>query len=123
MVILACGSATWAHHSYAMFDMQRVVEVKGTVKEFRYVNPHSWIVLYTEPAGAAGSELTIEAGGPGYLAKFGWKRESLKPGDKIIASINPLRDGSVGGSLVKVILENGRELDARAPPVAAADTK
>jgi hypothetical protein len=119
---LAYGATTWAHHSYSMFDMQRVLEIKGTVKEFRYVNPHSWIILYTQGNDAAASEVTIEAGGPGYLAKYGWKRESLKPGDKITASVNPLRDGSVGGSLVKVVLENGHELDARAP-AAAAGTK
>ena len=123
--LLNCGAAAWAHHSYAMFEMQKVVEVKGTVKEFRYVNPHSWIVLYVQDVSGKSSDYTIEANGPGYLVKFGWKRESLKPGDKITASINPLRDGSAGGSLVKVTLEDGRELNARpdAPRVAPAETR
>ena len=120
-VTLLGGAAARAHHSYAMFDMDRAVELKGTVKEFRYVNPHSWIVVYVEGGGAT-SELTIEAGGPGYLGKYGWKRDSLKPGDKITASIHPLRDGSPGGSLIKVTLDDGRELNAR-PQASPAETK
>ena len=32
-----------AHHSFAMFDDQKTVTLSGTVKEFEWVNPHSWL--------------------------------------------------------------------------------
>jgi Family of unknown function (DUF6152) len=113
VLFAACATAAWAHHSYGMFDMQKVVEVRGTVKEFRYLNPHSWILLKVQDASGTTSDAMIEANGPGYLVKLGWKRNSLTTGDVIVASINPLRDGAAGGNLVKLTLPDGRELKAR----------
>lgn len=107
------ATALLAHHSYAMFDFQKTVDVKGTVKEFHYQNPHSWIVLVPQAGSRNTAEMTIEANGPGYLARSGWKRASLKPGDVVTVSINPLRDGSPGGSLIKVTFGDGRQLSTR----------
>ena len=116
MLFAAIPRFVLAHHSYAMFDMQSVVQVSGTVKEFRFVNPHSWIVLETVDASGKSVESRIEANGPGYLVRFGWKRTSLMPGDTITASVNPLRDGTPGGSLVKVTFHDGHELLAEGGP-------
>ena len=58
-------------------------------------------------------EWSFEANGPGYLVRNGWKRESLKPGDKITVKANPMRDGSNGGNIVAVVLPDGKELSAR----------
>lgn len=106
-------TAAEAHHSYAMFDLQKVVDIKGTVKEFHYTNPHSWIVLLAQDPSGKPFDATFEANGPGYLVRFGWKRNSLNPGDVITVSANPLRDGSPGGSLVKVTFPDGHELNGR----------
>jgi Family of unknown function (DUF6152) len=102
-----------AHHSASMFDMQKRVEVKGTVKEFRWTNPHSWLLLTSADEANKGAEYNIEMNGPGYLVRNGWKRESLKPGDVVTVTINPLRDGSSGGNLVKVMTAEGKELSAQ----------
>jgi hypothetical protein len=108
-----------------MFDNQKVVQIEGTVKEFRFVNPHSWIVLEVKDASGNISEARIEANGPGYLVRFGWKRTSLNPGDSVVVSMNPLRDGEPGGNLVKVTFRDGHELDAKAEPpkVPGAESK
>jgi len=110
-----------AHHSASMFDMQQRIEVQGTVKEFRWTNPHSWLVLTTTNDANNGAEYNIEMNGPGYLVRNGWKRESLKPGDVVTVTINPLRDGSAGGNLVKVTTADGKELSALpgGPPAGA----
>lgn len=102
-----------AHHSANMFDLSKTVEVKGTVKEFHWTNPHSWMVLESPDAAGKAVQWSFEANGPGYLVRNGWKRESLKPGDQISVTANPMRDGSTGGNLVKVVLANGQELSAR----------
>ncbi len=125
-VLLNCGAAAWAHHSFAMFDLKKPVEVKGTVKEFRFVNPHSWIILAVKNKAGKSSDFPIETNGSFYLAKRqGWKRNSLKPGDVIVARINPMRDGAPGGDLIKVTLSDGRELIARpqSAPVPPGDKK
>lgn len=115
-VLLSCGATVWAHHSYAMFDMEHPVEVKGTVKEFSFVNPHSSIILAVKDHAGKTSDFTIATGGPFNLARsHGWKRNSLKFGDVIVAVIHPLRDGSPGGDLIKVTRSDGSELIARDP--------
>lgn len=112
-VLLNWGAAAWAHHSFAMYDSQKQVEVKGTVKEFSFLNPHSSIILSVKDHAGKSADYTIESNGSFYLAKQGWKRDSLKVGDVIIALVRPLRDGSPGGDLIKATLSDGRELIAR----------
>ena len=125
-VLLTCGAVALAHHSFAMYDFQKQVEVKGTVKEFRFINPHSSIILSVKGRAGKSSDYTIETNGSFYLAKNqGWKRGSLKAGDVIVARLRPMRDGSPGGDLIKVTLSDGSELIARtqASLLPPAETK
>ena len=105
-------SPALAHHSFASFNMKALVDVKGTVKEFHYTNPHTWIVLESQDASGKPIEVTVEANGPGYLVRTGWKRTTLMPGDVVTLTIHPMHDGSPGGSLVKVTFADGHELIA-----------
>jgi hypothetical protein len=109
---LVVSAPALAHHSYSMFDLSKSVEVQGTVKKFNWTNPHSWVVVMTRDANGKLVEASIAMNGPGYLVRNGWKRESLKPGDVITATVHPLRDGSPGGDLVKLVFADGRELSA-----------
>jgi hypothetical protein len=108
--IAAVADPVDAHHSYASFDMRSEVQIKGTVKEFHYSNPHTWIVLLATDATGNNMPISVEANGPGYLVRAGWNRNSLQVGDTVTLTINPMRDGSGGGSLVKVTFPDGREL-------------
>jgi hypothetical protein len=112
MASLAVAAPALAHHSYAMFDMKKEIEVRGTVKEFHWTNPHSLLVLVSSDGTGGATSVFIEMNGPGYLVRNGWKRESLKPGDAVTATIHPMLDGSPGGDLVKVVLPDGHELSA-----------
>lgn len=112
VVSLAAGAPALAHHSFAMFDEKKQVEIHGTVKEFLWTNPHSLLVLVSQDTAGGTVANYIEMNGPGWLVRNGWKRESLKPGDMITATIHPLRDGTPGGDLVKVVLADGHELSA-----------
>ena len=106
--LLAQGAA-FAHHSFAMFDMSRRVTLTGTVREFQWTNPHSWIEL-TVMRGDAKEEWSIEALSPNVLGRQGWKKNKLKAGDPITVVINPMRDDSKGGNLVAVTLADGTTL-------------
>lgn len=101
-----------AHHSFSSFDMAKSVEITGVVREFRWQNPHSWILLETMDASGQPVDATLETNGPGYLVRTGWKRETLRPGDKITATIHPMRDGSPGGNLISVTLPSGETKSA-----------
>jgi hypothetical protein len=98
------GGAAVAHHSFAMFDMQKEVTLDGTIKEFRWTNPHSWIVITVKDAKGVEKDWNLEGLSPGALVRQGWKRSDIKVGDKAVVKANPLRDGSPGGSIVTVTI-------------------
>jgi hypothetical protein len=93
------ASAAFAHHSNAMYDHDKQLEVSGTVREFQWNNPHVFIELTIDgPNGP--QDYSIETSAPGVLRAHGWKFNSLKPGDKVVAKVHPLKNGSVGGGLI-----------------------
>ena len=105
-----------------MYDSQKSVSLKGVIKEFHYGNPHTLIILAVKKDADDLVDYSIETNGSFNLAKNqGWNRESLKPGDAVVALIRPMRDGSPGGDLLKVTFSDGHELIARAPPYPPED--
>ena len=99
--------AALAHHSFAMFDAQKEVTLSGTVREFQWTNPHSWLQVEV-PQGGARVEYSIELGSPNSMSRRGWRRTTFKPGDKVTVVINPMRDGSSGGALVYALDAQGK---------------
>lgn len=110
--VIALSGLVFAHHSFAMFDDSKNVEVAGEVKEFQWTNPHAWIQLNVADASGQVTEWGIEIpGGPNNLKRHGWTRETLKPGDKIKVMIHPLKTGSGGGSFVSLTLADGSTMN------------
>ena len=109
-----------AHHSGAMFEPVKAVEFEGTVREFQWTNPHSWLQILKPTDAGAEEEWSLELGPLVGLARAGWKPHSLQPGDKVKVSFHPMRDGSRGGRLISVTLPDGRVFNgqAGAPPDA-----
>lgn len=99
-----------AHHSTAVFDMVKTVEIKGTIKEFQWTNPHTFTYVTVEGDAATAGEYGLEGMSPNYLARNGWSKRSLKPGDKVTLQVHPLKDGRKGGFMVSVKLEDGTVL-------------
>ncbi len=95
-----------------MFDRDRTVTLNGTVKDFQWTNPHTWIQLDVadEAAGGAAKEWSIECLSTGTLSRQGWKPGSFKAGDKVTVKIFPMKDGSNGGSFVGAITADGAHL-------------
>ena len=119
-LILTAGPAL-AHHSFAMFDGDKVLTLEGTVKEFQWTNPHTWTQLQVKNDQGVVEEWSIEGGSLNALARQGWKRTSLKPGDKITMKIHPLKSGEKGGSFMAATLPDGTVL-GRSPGAAPAQT-
>jgi hypothetical protein len=110
-----------AHHSFAMFDAEKTKVLDGTVKEFQWTNPHSWILLTVDNAQGQAEQWAIEMGGPAGLARQGWIPKTLTPGMKIKTVIHPLRDGNNGGQFMAVTLPDGTQLgNPNAAPSANA---
>ena len=96
-----------AHHSFAAFDLNRTVTLEGELTEVKFTNPHSWFELKVADAKGGEQRWAVEGLSPQQLVAKGLKRTAMKVGDKVSITVNPLRDGTPGGSLVSVKLADG----------------
>ena len=112
--LIAMTGVVAAHHSFAMFDQEHPMEVSGVVKDFKYTSPHSFIVLEIKDKDGHAEDWNLEGGSPSQLARDGWNSKTLKSGDELQMTIEPLRSGAPGGSwnLSKVKFKNGSPIVA-----------
>jgi len=103
-----------AHHSFAMFDQTKVMTLDGTVHEFQWTNPHSFIELDVVSGGRT-QRWSIELNSPNNLTRQGWRRTSLKAGERVSVRIAPLRNGHPGGLFLDLRKPDGRVLDSGLP--------
>lgn len=94
-----------------MFDHTKTVKLVGTVVQFGWTNPHSWISVDVPNASGGSDKWSVECNSPNNLARMGWKSTSLKPGDKVTILIHPLRNGDKGGSFMSATLADGTVLN------------
>jgi Family of unknown function (DUF6152) len=107
---LAYSGMTTAHHSTGMFDQAKTIKLVGTVKQFQWTNPHSWIQLDVANAEGVKEEWSIEGNSPNQLIRLGWRPGTLKPGDTVTVLVKPMRDGAKGGMFVEITLADGTVL-------------
>jgi len=115
VVAMLAASSAFAHHSFAMFDQSKSVTVEGTVKDFRWNNPHVFIQLLVKTQAGTEEEWSIEMTSPEHLSRVGWRPGTLKPGDKVTLVIHPMRDGSTGGQYLSGIGPDGPLVGSPAP--------
>jgi Family of unknown function (DUF6152) len=108
--LLAMGAPASAHHSFAMFDALHPKEISGTVKEFRFVSPHTILIVAVKGDDGIEKDWILEGGAPGLQVREGLTSKSLKPGDEVTVTINPLHSGAEGGSYqpAQVKFKDGR---------------
>ena len=115
IVVTASAAPAFAHHSFAMFDMDKTVKMQGTVKDFQWTNPHSWLQVMVLGPNGEQQDWSLEMTAPATLASHGWRPHSVSAGDKISFSIHPLKDGTRGGELLEATLPDGKTLGLPAP--------
>jgi hypothetical protein len=97
-VLAAAVSLTWsawAHHSHGNYDTNTFTNLEGTVKQLRWMNPHTWILLEVNSGGKA-VMWNLEGGSPQALIREGWKKEDIPVGTTIKVRCHPLKDGAPG---------------------------
>ena len=103
----AAVTPAWPHHSYAMFDRTKDLSLHGTVKDWQWTNPHTWMVLMVSGPQGETVEWNLEGQSTQVLRMLGWNREMVKPGDEVTVHINPLRSGGNGGQIAGVVAADG----------------
>jgi hypothetical protein len=92
------SGAALAHHSFAMFDQDNPIELEGTVQEFKWTSPHSFILLRVKEQDGNVTVWNLEAGSPTALSREGWTAKTIKAGDEVRVTVEPLRHGAPGGA-------------------------
>ena len=110
--LMVTGGAALAHHSFAMFDTEHPVDLAGVVKEWKYTAPHAFIILEVKDADGTAQVWSLEGGAPSGLIRDGWTSKTLKTGDEIQLTIDPLRSGAPGGSwnVNKIKFKDGKSV-------------
>jgi Family of unknown function (DUF6152) len=116
LVVAFCvAGSLYAHHSAAGIDQTATVTKEGTVKQFKWANPHSWLEIEVPNSKGEPEIWNLEMNPPAFLVRAGWKSTTVKPGDKIKFSARPFKNGDPGGLFVSVTLADGKVLGNNAP--------
>lgn len=115
IVVILLATVSMAHHSPVVFDRTREVKLVGTVKEFRWSNPHSFIELDVRNEKGEIEGWAVEMNPTSYLVKAGWTSKTVKPGDTVTVMVNPLRTNEKVGKFVSILLPDGKKLTENPP--------
>ena len=96
-----------AHHSFSKFDMTKLTTITGTVREWTWANPHTWLMVTVRRSNGAVEQWALVGSSPNMMSRWGWKASDIKAGDRIAVDIHPGRDGSPIGAIQTVFLSKG----------------
>jgi hypothetical protein len=105
-----------AHHSNSAFYVTKVITIKGVVKEFRWSNPHVWIILTVDDGKGNKVDWKVEGRPPGILGRAGWTPKILQPGETITVDLSPAKDDTASGLIARVTKADGTILSNAPPP-------
>lgn len=112
MVLAILSVPVSAHHGDAAYDKKQNVNIKATITDFQFVNPHVQFFFDSKDDSGNVIHWNCEGTNPAMLARAGWTKNTLKPGDQVTMVIHPNKDPSLHVvSFVKVILANGQEVN------------
>jgi len=99
-----------AHHSFALFELSKLVTVTGTVREWTWGNPHTWMIVDVAKADGTTEQWALVGSSPNMMIRWGWNAADVKVGDKVTVDVHPARDGQHNGALQNLFLANGKVL-------------
>lgn len=107
-LVLASGTLLAHHGTGISYDTSKSVELKGTVTEFVWKNPHAHILFDVKEGSGNVVKWAAEGSSPTNWGRQGWTRTTLKPGDEITITVNPSKAGTNVGVVTKVVLPSGK---------------
>ena len=113
-VMVLAAAPSFAHHSAVMFDDAKEVTVTGTIKEFQYTNPHSWLLVDVKNDDGSVTTWGFEAEGPSTLARAGIRPSDFKAGTRLKITGNPMKDGRPAAIWVSAVRADGKAFNPRA---------
>jgi Family of unknown function (DUF6152) len=111
LAIPACPAL--AHHSNSAYQVDEIITLTGTVKEWRWSNPHTWLIMVVADDSGDEQEWAVEGRAPGILGRAGWDPKILQPGEPVTVHASPAKDGSHVGIIARVTKADGTVLSNR----------
>jgi hypothetical protein len=96
-----------SHHSNVAYEVTKVITVTGVVREFQWVNPHTWVHVVVDDGKGGKVEWAAEGRAPGVLLRAGWTRNSLKAGETVTIDMSPAKDGTRTSIIARVTKADG----------------
>jgi hypothetical protein len=119
-IVVLMSLPLFAHHGSAAFDTGKRVTLKGTVKEWVYVNPHCLLTLDVKGEDGQVVQWIAETQPPTSVFPVGYRKDSFKPGDEVTITVEPVKNGRPIGRILRAVLANGRTLGEGTLPSAGA---
>ena len=119
--LLIAAAPLFAHHANAVFDTEKKVTVKGTVVAWLWANPHCLLRFDVTDDKGEVSHWVGETQAPINMIGNGWRSDSFKAGDEVTVSLEPLRNGRAGGSILTVTFADGKVLNTRSQNIYKPD--
>jgi hypothetical protein len=110
LAAICCTSVAYAHHSFALFDRARITTLSGTVHEWKWANPHTWLMVVVRKADGTDEEWALVGSSPNMMSRWGWNAADIHPGDKVVVDVFPAGDGRPMGAMKTVFLPAGKTL-------------
>jgi hypothetical protein len=111
IALAAFTTPAFAHHSFAMFDADKTVTLQGTVREFEWINPHSWLrIMVNDEKTGKPVQWELELSSPARLTTMGMHSNSVHAGDSVTVTFHPMKDGARGGQFIQATLASGQAI-------------
>ena len=100
----------FAHHGNAAFDVGKKLELKGTVTEWVWSNPHCWLKFDVKDESGKTVNWVTETTNSADMMERGWSKLTFRAGDQVTVTLEPVKSGAPVGRLQSVVLPNGKTL-------------